>query len=341
MQTILPELLQQPAALADLIAFYRAPEGDARFAALPFGGPIILTGMGASYHAAAIASQHLASLGQPATAMEAVDLLYYGARAIQPRQPVVYVSQSGRSGEVAPALAALAGRAPLIAVTNEPDSPLGQAAQVTLPLCAGDERLVASKSYTNTLAALWLACRRWAGLRQARDFGALSRVAERMAALIDNRDALVERLLAAFAACPHLIFLGHGPHAVTARQAAMVMSEWSKLPALHFGIGAFRHGFIETVTPATGAVIFAGVGVSRASAESLAAELTDYGAAVLMIENGELRQPGEAPRSELLDDEFLSPILDIIPPLLFTDALAMRRLAEPGFRHIGKVVTAL
>ena len=46
---------------------------------------------------------------------------------------------------------------PTIAITNTPDSPIGNAAEAVLPLEAGEERAVAAtKTYVNSLGAIAL-----------------------------------------------------------------------------------------------------------------------------------------------------------------------------------------
>jgi hypothetical protein len=62
---------------------------------------------------------------------------------------------------------------------------------------------------------------------------------------------------------------------------------------------------------------------------------------VLVIENGHTRTLDEPPAADTTIDEFLSPIVDIIPAQLFADALARQRPAPPGFRYISKVITRL
>ena len=66
------------------------------------------------------------------------------------------ISQSGRSPDlVAAALAAKAHGAMLVSLVNDESSPLADAADVTIPLCAGAERSVAAtKSFVASLAAL-------------------------------------------------------------------------------------------------------------------------------------------------------------------------------------------
>ena len=88
-------------------------------------------------------------------------------------------------------------------------------------------------------------------------------------------------------------------------------------------------------------MIFAPYGPGQRSALALADELARYGVSVLLVENGRLRSPGEMPAGNPLADEFLSPILDILPVQLCAEVLARESGQEPGFRYIQKVVTDL
>jgi fructoselysine-6-P-deglycase FrlB-like protein len=123
--------------------------------------------------------------------------------------------------------------------------------------------------------------------------------------------------------------------------AAMMLSEWARVPALGTGAGAFRHGLIEIVEPGVGVVLFAAPGPGYASTCALAEELRGYGATVLIVEHGRSRAVGERAPAPLVGDEFLAPLLDIVPVQLFTAALAVARGAGTSFRHISKVVTQI
>jgi glucosamine--fructose-6-phosphate aminotransferase (isomerizing) len=313
--------------------------------------------MGASFHAAWIGALYLSSLGTAAAAVEAIDLLYYdkatrkagplmpGVSPSAHRRSLIYISQSGNSGEVAPLLAILEGKVELVAVTNQVESPLARQAQHVLPMCAGEETLIASKTYLNAIAAVWMLARAWVGMADSAALDELLHLADVVQEALDRSQAEAARLLEELDANRPLLFLGHGPHAATARQAAMTLSEWAKRSAFDHGIGAFRHGFIESVTPGIGVLIFnppeSAPGKSHASALRLAEELHNLGARVLLSENGRLRSLSEKPAPAGQIDEFLSPALDIVLIQAYAEALRQQSDIPPAFRHISKVVTRL
>jgi glucosamine--fructose-6-phosphate aminotransferase (isomerizing) len=338
--TLFDEILQQTQSFRAMIDFYRA---QADTLCIPIKGMprLVLTGMGSSFHAGMIAALHLNRLGVPACAYEAVDLLNYAPAILDDQMVLVYISQSGSSGEVLPLIERIGSQVYLVGVTNDTNSPLAQRAQRVLPMCAGKETLVATKTYTNCLAILWMAARHTAGCADGSEQVALEGVLARIEDRLKDAQTTAHRLVEAFDPNQPLLFLGHGPHAATARQAAMIMSEWSKVPAQPFGIGAFRHGFIETIRSGFGVVIFAPAGVTQGSARELGVELQSYGARTLLVENGCLRGLEDCPPPSAPLDEFLSPVVDILPVQLYTEALARVRLDEVGFRYIGKVVSKI
>lgn len=338
MITILDELYQQPQALRDMIGHYRA-EGHAALRALgPRPALPIFTGLGASYHAAWIAALHLQHLGFPALCIETSDLINYATALIGDGSTVICISQSGSSGEVVVLADRMPAGARLIAITNTPASELGRAAAVTLPLVAGAETLIASKTLTNTLALVWLLVRQWGGVADGHELDTLEMLAARVEErLADPRGA--DRLMATLDPDRGLMFVGHGPHAATARHASMMLAEWPKIPSQAFGLAAFRHGFIEAVAPDLGVVALAS-GSQRTSVERLASELAEYGARVLLLDQGEVRGGDEVGMTSPPLDEFLAPILDIATLQMLAVRLAEERGVEPGFRHISKVVRA-
>lgn len=333
------DILAQPQALRDLVEYYRGHSDLLnRPDSLADTAPI-LTGMGASFHAAWIAALHFQRRGVFALAQEATDLVR--APALFRRfTPLIYVSQSGASAEVMP-LVAIKGNEAVIAITNESTSSLGQAAEFMLPLVAGAEEYVATKTYVNSLAVLWMLVRAWCRCADGSEAETLGHIADRCESLLKDAETISARWLETFQGIEHIVFLGAGQHAATARQAAMMLAEWAKVPALSFSAGALRHGFIESVEEGTGIVLFVTPDAGYAATLALAEEVRAYGARVLLVSNGETYGLGDTRTENEAVDEFLAPILDVLPAQLFAEALARAKGIPEGFRYIGKVVSKL
>lgn len=336
MNSFYQDIHQQPEALRQLVAHYRA--ADALFDGLTRPGRVLLTGMGASFHAALWASYVLQTQGVWAIAVEASDLLYFSGILLQDVDKIIFISQSGASAEVLPVIEPLPASVELIGITNDMDSPLAQKADVVLPLVAGNETTVATKTYLNSLACLWLLCQNWHHGRSDEDYLTLLRLADAAEQLLNDTDEISEYWIEQLSQVQQLYFLGHGPHVTTARQAAMMLGEWAKRPAIGTSIGAFRHGPIEVVAPGTGVVILGARGITDTSTENLVSDLRSYGATVVPIIEGQSIQPQKTDRDF---DEMLSPLLDILPTQLFSEAMARHLGITPGFRHIHKVVQRL
>jgi glucosamine--fructose-6-phosphate aminotransferase (isomerizing) len=209
-----------------------------------------------------------------------------------------------------------------------------------MPLLAGAETTVATKTYLNSLGTLWMLSECWLRHSTPRP-DALRECASRIDDILARASDVAEDWLRRLHGAGMVVYAGHGAHGATARQAAMMQMEWVKTPALGTSIGALRHGPIEIAQPGLAVVLFAAAGPRYASTRRLGEELQRYGAQVVLVENGwacgldETRRPGPAL------DEYLAPLVDIVPVQLYVEALARRHGVTPGFRHIGKVVTRL
>jgi glucosamine--fructose-6-phosphate aminotransferase (isomerizing) len=242
---------------------------------------------------------------------------------------------------VLPVLDRLSATAHLTALTNDEHSPLARRAHVLLPLLAGTEHTVATKTYVNSLALLWLLARHWSRALDTKAFDALKTVHDHMQTLLAQSSALVARWSERLGQAQAFVFIGTGLHAVTASQSAMMVMEWLKIPALSASVGAFRHGPIEIVQPGLGIVLFTAPGSSYPSTYRLAQELQSYGASVLLVEHGRTWLPDEPAPETLGLDENLTPLVDVLPVQLFIEALACERGIVPGFRHIEKIVSVI
>src|SRR5204862_399365 len=120
--------------------------------------------------------------------------VYYRADVDFASSVVIGVSQSGRTPDVVSYVEHARQRGALtFAVTNDPGSELARAAELTLPLYAGEERAVAaSKTLVNTFAALALLAGCVAG-RGGEVADAMYEVAETMRAALPGLESAVAR----------------------------------------------------------------------------------------------------------------------------------------------------
>ena len=226
----------------------------------------------------------------------------------------VAISQSGATEEIVTTLAwARDCGARTVAITNVPDSPLADAADLTLATQAGPERAVpATKTYTTQLAAvavLATALRRGggagalgrggdreAGGGRAGDDGpvggreeldaeveALGRVPEAVAGMLELAPAL-ERLAQRLVGVETLVVSGRGFAYSTALEVALKLKESCYLTAVGLSYADLVHGPIAIVDAGTPALLIAAAdGPMLPDMTALARRLADTGADVYGI----------------------------------------------------------
>ena len=177
------DLAEKPArldALADALA------GDDPWNALPDDvGRVVLVGMGSSAYASGVCAARLRSRGIDAVSELASSDL---RTQVRPGDVVIAVSAGGGSRETASAVEHYRDRAPVVLLTNKPESELAQSVSAVVDLRAGAERGgVACRSFQHTLVLLLALERRLVGLD--RDLSALvHRSAEASADLAARAD---------------------------------------------------------------------------------------------------------------------------------------------------------
>ncbi len=162
------------------------------------------------------------------------------------RAAVLAISQSGRSPDIVRVVevAALQGR-PTVAITNDVESPLAAAADVVVPLFAGEERSVAAtKTY---LASLHAVAQIASLLGPHRDYAPwFARLPELVSATVEGQlagRARFDRL----AGSAGLTAVGRGLHLATASETALKVRELSGLGAEAFSPPDLMHGPIAAL----------------------------------------------------------------------------------------------
>ena len=299
---------------------------------------IVLTGMGSSHFAALPGWRRLADAGHPVWWVDSGQLLD-ASGLITTGTLLVVTSQSGASAEIV-AMAERQGpitrATALIAVTNDPDSPLARRADGIIGLHSGDEATVSTKSYLNSLAAHERLTSVINGT-PADDTGETVKAIEEFSC-----PAVLRDLAADFAATPEarLAYIGFGDRAASALYAGLITKEAAKVPAEGYIGGQFRHGPLELAGPGLTAVLFGGDGRAHGSVRQLGADLLDSGSIVLTAGAPALAgaihigAPGGSMPARLAHDALIAQHLTV--------AIATARGITPGvFTYGSKVTTAL
>lgn len=280
------EIGEQP-ELAARILVESKPAIDAIAARVHQAKPrgFVIAARGSSDHAALYAKYLFGRRNRALVALAAPSLFtHYASPPRLDGQCVIGISQSGASPDVIAVITEAAAQGALtIAITNDPASRLAGAAELVLPLGAGQEESVpASKTYTASLLVLAL-------LSQALDpeasFGdSLSRVPNAIAEAI-NRDEELERLVPALL-FPRAIVLGRGFNFSTAEEIALKLTETSYVLARAWSVADFEHGPIAVVDPGFPVVIVDGGGPVSADLGGVADRLSEHGCRVVGLCDG-------------------------------------------------------
>lgn len=191
----------------------------------------------------------------------------------------IAISQSGRSPDLLSSVtAAKRSGAAVLALCNDPEAPLNNLADYSLPLCAGPERSVAAtKSYIASLAALAHLTAAWTG--DAELGAAVSRLPESLAAAwkLDWSPAL-EHLVGV----SHLYVIGRGLGLGVAQEAALKCKETCGLHAEAFSSAEVRHGPFALLGEGFPALVLGQDDATRPGLEVLSAELAARGVRVML-----------------------------------------------------------
>ena len=191
---------------------------------------------------------------------------------------VLAVSQSGASPDLlACAQSARQAGALVVAIVNDPSSPLAAAADHCLPLHAGvEESVAATKTWIASVAALAQLVAAWA--RDAQLESALDAAPE----LLERAWALPwDEALERLARREHLFTIARGIGLAVAQEAALKCKETCGLHAESFSAAEVRHGPQALLAGGFPALAFGQDDEARSSLEALVRELVGRGVEVL------------------------------------------------------------
>jgi glucosamine--fructose-6-phosphate aminotransferase (isomerizing) len=251
-QRFLEDVLAGPESLAHVLDVYRGDDGP--LAALDFDGirSVRFVGMGSSRFAAMPAASLLRAAGRDAFVERAS-----AAEATPPAPDVraICVSAGATTTETLAAARRHAGTSRVVAVTNAPESPLAGAADVVLPLEAGEELGgVACRTYQATVAVLLLLAGRLLRRKLSTE---LQPAVAAAAELRDGRERWLDRALEILGGS--LATIAPEERQCTAEQAALIFREGPRIPAAACETGDWSHVDVYlTRRPGYRALLFAG-----------------------------------------------------------------------------------
>jgi glucosamine--fructose-6-phosphate aminotransferase (isomerizing) len=242
-------------------------------------------------------------------------------------------SQSGQSPDLVNSLRLLRKRGALsISMVNAESSPLEAACEFSLPLLAGTESSVAAtKSFIATLSASARLIAHWKDDMELLEAGNALPEGLREAAKQDWSLAID-----ALRDCQRLMVIGRGAGFAIAQEAALKFKETSAIQAEAFSSAEVRHGPMALIDENYPLLIFAPRGAEQAGLLSLAADMRQRGARVL------LAAPDDIAERDLTltraEHPALDPILAIQSFYVMAAGLAVARGLDPDQpRHLSKV----
>ena len=318
----LQDILRQPAEMKRAIEYLTGPGQDALREArslIHSARDLIITGIGASWHAALRASAKFYLDVHPVYTQEAGELLHFAS--IPPKSVVVAISRTGRSIEIVQLLAkANASGASIIGITNCADSPLAKASTVAIVVPTVLDHAISVATYsTLSIAASALASPHHAGFESVAS-SLIRTIGDAEQQLKPWQQQLNESSWLG-TGMPYY-FLARGPSLGTCHQARLLWEEGVKTPATAMSTSSFRHGPQEIVTQGMRFCIWIDQSKMRDQDLAVAHDLTELGASVMLIGERLPRNAAdlvcELPRSPL----HWQSVIDILPIQLAAERLS-------------------
>ena len=324
-----------PEAIAAALAVARAAPQDL-VDRLTMARRIVVTGAGSSFYIAQVAASAMRQVARlPAVAVPLSDVL------LRPRdvfadgaptdQPVIVVSRSGSTTEAVDAVRAARDRSGYaLAITCRPGSPVTTAASDALAVPEADEEaIVMTRSFAAMVTLLMRLGARAGGPSSPTDqtFATdLDQLPSRWAETAPH----VERAFELAAAAPtRVVILGAGAAHGLAQEAALKLTETSRIPSAAYHPLEFRHGPISVCEP--GVLVVGILGGDSADAERrVLDESAAFGATTWVLgADGPGRDLGEMARLPLV----------LHPLQALALGIAVQRGEDPERpRHLGQVV---
>jgi glucosamine--fructose-6-phosphate aminotransferase (isomerizing) len=254
----------------------------------------------------------------------------YGRPPVLKNSLVLGISQSGQSPDIVGVVAEGKQQGvPTLAITNEPDSPLAEAAEFVINICAGEEKAVAAtKTYTAQLLAVAMLS------------VALSEDSDRLAALQRTPEmvqqslelcATVEQAAERYRYMESCVVIGRGYNYATAFEIALKIKELTYALADPYSSADFQHGPVAVVEHGFPVIAIVPEGEIAGELLNFLRRLREREAELVVISpldealalaHTPLPLPAGMP-------EWLSPLVAVVPGQLFALGLTLAKGFDP------------
>jgi glutamine---fructose-6-phosphate transaminase (isomerizing) len=265
-------------------------------------------------------------------------LLHFGQAMLGPRTLLWINSQSGRSVEIVKLLEALTDRRPAfqLSMSNYLDSPMAQSADLAVPISAGDEATVSTKTFINMLAVLSLAATQLTGGNWQALHASMQKAADGIETYLSNWQAKVAELDNLLGNVDQMLILGRGASMAAVWNGSLINKEAAKCTFEGMSVADFRHGPLELASSRLTILVLEGAPQTAHLNRELALEVTRYGGKAIWLAT---KPDAELPTLILpVVDEFVRSLVEILPFQMLTLLMAPKNGFEPGrFRHVEKI----
>jgi glucosamine--fructose-6-phosphate aminotransferase (isomerizing) len=289
---------------------------------------------GSSDHAANYCAYLImARLGRIVASLPMSLLTLYKSPLVTRDTLTIAISQSGQSPDVVePTRYFRDGGATTVALVNDIDSPLAQAAEWAMPLHAGKEHSVAAtKSFITSLVAGARLVAHWQNDPELK--AGLDALPEALAA---GAQADWSPAIEVLAPARNIMVVGRGISFPIALESALKFKETSSLQAEAFSGAEIKHGPMALIDEGYPLLIFATRGPTQAGLVQLAGEMRGRGARVLLAAPADVAERDlTLPVAATAD---LDPIVAVQAFYVMAAKLAEARGMDPDRpRHLSKV----
>lgn len=331
MHHMLREILEQPEVVQRLVEREREPALEvARLAESARVHQIVLAARGTSDHAA-VYGQYLFQIENHLAAFLATPSIVtlYNSRIPLQHTMVIGISQSGGAKDVLEYMCAAKEQgSPIVAITNNPASDFGRAADVVMPLDAGAEKSVAAtKTYTASLASMALISA--AMLERPDHLDALNEAPGLISQAIQATGRLAE-MAEESRDVEECFVIGRGLNYTTALESALKVMETSYVRARAYSSADLMHGPVAAAR-AVPCIIYAPHDAAHQAVVEVAERLRDFGTRLLVVSSDRdaLSMATDPIPMPLARHEFLNPLAQIVAGQKFAYHLSVAKGLDP------------